>query len=176
MLHSKNRTFVRPSPNRASKPGFILFATVQIFGCPSWGKAPILRPGGELLLLDAPAVDCSSGNLVNDNQYPRQFRTTEDPFPLAKTKPPSRNGLDSLNASGSAQFSLPQFKKILERLGDKKALFIDLRQEPHGIIYEYCRTESLMHLSKPPTEEFSKLFSTPILGPDPFRNNIKFRI
>jgi hypothetical protein len=91
-----------------------------------------------MLLLDAPAVDCDTGCIGTDTQLPRNFRTTQDPFLPSLLRPnrplPKRGGLDTLNASGSAQFSIPQLQKVLARLGWKKILFLDLRQEPHGFL------------------------------------------
>jgi hypothetical protein len=121
---------------------FIIFSTSQIFESQGWGKAPVLRPKEELLILDAPSVDCTTGKIGSDSQLPRNFRTSEDSFPQTarhshrKGRLPSLSGLDTLNASGSAQFSGLQLTKILDRLEGKKILFIDLRQEPHGFINE----------------------------------------
>ncbi|MEO5968710.1 MAG: hypothetical protein ABIQ95_02180, partial [Bdellovibrionia bacterium] len=119
-----------------------LFIASQSFGSQAWCKTPILRPGEELLILDAPSVDCNSGNISADLQLPRNFRSSEDPFPRSsrrfgtKGSIPNLGGLDTLNASGSAQFSKPQLVKIFNRLAGKNILFIDLRQEPHGFINE----------------------------------------
>lgn len=48
---------------------------------------------------------------------------------------PIREGLDELQASGSAQFSLNQFSaltKALQENGAKDIYIVDLRQENHG--------------------------------------------
>lgn len=50
---------------------------------------------------------------------------------------PTREGLDELQASGSAQFSLNQFSaltKALQENGAKDIYIVDLRQENHGFL------------------------------------------
>lgn len=55
---------------------------------------------------------------------------TEDP----STLPRNWRTLNFLNASGSGQFSLGQYKKMKEILFNKALIVIDLRQESHGLI------------------------------------------
>ena len=111
-------------------PLLILLLTLSsVLESNTWSKNPILLPGEELLLLDAPAVSCKSGTLEADTELPLQFRRS-----------------DTLNASGSAQFSVPQLKKVLAQSGGNSTrsparslernppLLIDLRQEPHGYL------------------------------------------
>jgi hypothetical protein len=65
---------------------------------------------------------------------PRHFRTTSDPFPAEAAGPlPSRAGLDTLRASGSAQFTAAQLRAIVERVG-RPLVVVDLRQESHGFL------------------------------------------
>jgi hypothetical protein len=65
---------------------------------------------------------------------PRHFRMTTDPFPADAEAPlPSRAGLDTLRASGSAQFTAPQLPAIVERVG-RPLIVVDLRQESHGFL------------------------------------------
>ena len=74
---------------------------------------------------------------------PRNFRTTADAFKAPDEKfhldaeyVPSREGLDSLHASGSAEFSVKEFAEMMKTLQTqaKGDLYvIDLRQESHGL-------------------------------------------
>jgi hypothetical protein len=65
---------------------------------------------------------------------PYYFRTMKDAFKEAAGKRPSRDGLDGLNASGSAAFSEESLEKILKKLPTKKITVVDLRQESHGFV------------------------------------------
>jgi Inositol hexakisphosphate len=67
-------------------------------------------------------------------QLPRNFRICSDPWlKTPNLNAPSRLGLESLQASGSGQFSEDGFKSILIRLGTSQPIIIvDLRQESHG--------------------------------------------
>lgn len=78
----------------------------------------------------------------DDDNLPRNFRTSKDKFKKVSDKygidvnyVPTREGLDELQASGSAQFSLNQFSaltKALQENGAKDIYIVDLRQENHG--------------------------------------------
>lgn len=80
---------------------------------------------------------------VDKAQLPRNFRTTEDGFgaPAEKFKldaayMPSREGMDRLHASGSAEFSAQEFAGLVKTLKAKTngpVYIIDLRQETHGL-------------------------------------------
>jgi len=65
---------------------------------------------------------------------PRNFRITKDPWSQESlTQPPSRLGLDTLNASGSGQFSENGLQALLKRISTPMPIIIvDLRQESHG--------------------------------------------
>lgn len=77
-------------------------------------------------------------------QLPRNFRTSKSAFhaPAGKFKldpayVPSRKGLEQLDVSGSAEFSVGQFQKMTEVLrqqAEGPVYIIDLRQESHGIL------------------------------------------
>lgn len=79
------------------------------------------------------------------DQLPRRFRTANSAFrsdvDVKKTgkgftMPPSRKGLDRLNISGSAEFSVGEFKKlvsVLKKQAKGPIYIVDLRQETHGI-------------------------------------------
>ena len=77
-------------------------------------------------------------------QLPRNFRTSKSAFHapakrfnLDPAYVPSRKGLDQLDASGSAEFSVGQFRKMTEVLRQQAAgpiYIVDLRQESHGIL------------------------------------------
>ncbi len=53
---------------------------------------------------------------------------------------PSEEGMDTLCISGSAQFSVPQFRELASSLrecaGDRTVYVFDLRQESHGLVNE----------------------------------------
>lgn len=96
-----------------------------------------IAPDQALLILNAPKYVPASRQFDGDNKLPKNWRTSADPFKRKKTStPPSKKGLETLHASGSGEFSKGQFKQILESLGGKKPLVIDLRQEPHGFVNE----------------------------------------
>lgn len=79
------------------------------------------------------------------DQLPRRFRTANSAFrsdvDVKKTgkgftMTPSRKGLDRLNISGSAEFSVGEFKKlvsVLKKQAKGPIYIVDLRQETHGI-------------------------------------------
>lgn len=65
---------------------------------------------------------------------PYFFRTSKDSFKTADGAAPSREGLDTLNASGSASFSQESLQKIKGKIPARKITVVDLRQEAHGYI------------------------------------------
>ena len=79
------------------------------------------------------------------DQLPRRFRTANSAFrshvDVKKTgkgftMTPSRKGLDRLNISGSAEFSVGEFEKlvsVLKKQANGPIYIVDLRQETHGI-------------------------------------------
>lgn len=74
-------------------------------------------------------------NMDDAKETPGQFRTCKDAFKKKEKKMPSREGLDDLNASGSAQFSQKALKEIHKSVGEPENFFIvDLRQESHGFV------------------------------------------
>ncbi|WP_196593531.1 phosphatase domain-containing putative toxin [Pectinatus sottacetonis] len=79
---------------------------------------------------------------ADKKKLPRNFRTSQSPYNapnpkynLDKDYIPTRKGLDTLNISGSAQFSVEEFKTMLKKLRTLTSgpiYDIDLRQESHG--------------------------------------------
>lgn len=79
------------------------------------------------------------------DQLPHRFRTANSAFrsdvDVKKTgkgftMTPSRKGLDHLNISGSAEFSVGEFEKlvsVLKKQANGPIYIVDLRQETHGI-------------------------------------------
>lgn len=66
---------------------------------------------------------------------PRNFRASRDPWKrsVSPEVQPSRDGLDTLNASGSGEFSENGLKALLARLHLTQPLIVvDLREESHG--------------------------------------------
>ncbi|WP_182187752.1 protein tyrosine phosphatase [Pectinatus frisingensis] len=98
---------------------------------------PQIAPAQTILKIDHP----------DKNQLPGKFRTVKYPFitdidpkykqQLDAAYQPSRVGLDTLNASGSAQPSYNEFQQLasyLKQQTKNPIYIIDLRQESHGII------------------------------------------
>lgn len=81
---------------------------------------------------------------VDRDKLPRNFRTTQSAFRdpdkknhFDKGYVPTRQGLDKLDASGSAQYSVHEFKQMaaeLKKLAHGPIYIFDLRQETHGFI------------------------------------------
>lgn len=67
-------------------------------------------------------------------KFPKNFRSSTTAFPKDTPHTPSRAGLDTLNISGSAQFTKTNFKHIVHELNLKSGYIIDLRQESHGFL------------------------------------------
>jgi hypothetical protein len=82
--------------------------------------------GGKLLLIIDPKVGI--------DLHLHNFRKAQDRFVLALEKDPSREGLSSVKASGSSQFSEGGLKRIKDRLAGEHILVVDLREESHGMI------------------------------------------
>lgn len=75
----------------------------------------------------------------NINEFPASFRTSLDPFQNKKFKGdlPSREGLDTLQISGSGMFGATQFDKMIAQiktLTSGPIYILDLRQESHGFV------------------------------------------
>jgi len=92
-----------------------------------------------LTLLIFPMLICAEEavlilNTPNDEALPRNFRTCNDPF--KEKSMISREGLDSLLMSGSAQFSELGFNLVLKKIKYEKGplIVVDLRQESHGFL------------------------------------------
>lgn len=75
----------------------------------------------------------------NIDEFPASFRTSLDPFQNKKLKGdlPSREGLDTLQISGSGMFGAAQFDKMIAKikvLTSGPIYILDLRQESHGFV------------------------------------------
>lgn len=69
------------------------------------------------------------------NELPRHFRQASTPFSHALDNAPSREGLDQLRISGSAQFSQEGLMALYKKLGSPNPfVVVDLRQECHGFV------------------------------------------
>lgn len=73
-------------------------------------------------------------DVEGDPTLPRNFRSSNTSFPKDTQNPPSRVGLDNLNASGSAQFTGNNLLRLLKEINQKKVYIIDLRKESHGFL------------------------------------------
>ncbi|MFA4875017.1 MAG: hypothetical protein WC690_06710, partial [bacterium] len=85
-----------------------------------WAAQPEPR-----LILNAPSLSHTS----LDN-----FRRSNYPFTNPPGSAPLRDGLSTLDESGSAQFSGTALKELREKLAGRKITVVDLRQESHGFI------------------------------------------
>ena len=105
---------------------------------------------------------------------PQEFRSTSELVIPENIGHVSREGLDELQASGSAQFSETELKMLLQHL-NKNVYIVDLRQESHGFVnglpiawykrpnwenrglenHEIHQKETLLLESMAQTEEFS---------------------
>lgn len=81
---------------------------------------------------------------LSDEEMPQNFRTCQSPFIERETKTgydaafvPSRQGLEELQASGSADFSaagLDGLKAAISLQHDGPVTIVDLRSESHGLV------------------------------------------
>jgi inositol hexakisphosphate len=100
-------------------------------------NCPLANSGMIYRVLDAPAAK-DGETPPSSSSPPRNFRTMTGPWhnPPPGPPPPSRAGLDTLNASGSAQFCKDQLKAMKSYLVEKGVTMpitiVDLRQESHG--------------------------------------------
>jgi hypothetical protein len=62
------------------------------------------------------------------------FRTCRDPFRSSEPPLPRREGLETLDISGSSQFSRRGLEEIIRRIGQKSLVIVDLREESHGLV------------------------------------------
>ena len=73
--------------------------------------------------------------MANEKKLPKHFRVCREPYLKVEAKEPQRTGLDTLNLSGSAQFSKNALDAIIIHLNHKGPFcIIDLRQEFHGYL------------------------------------------
>jgi predicted protein tyrosine phosphatase len=100
-----------------------------------WKKALFLLWLTSPLLCFSSQGLCNPVLIINAPNYkgvlPKKFRTTNDPFTQEGI---SLKGLDTLHASGSAQFSKDGFNQILKKVPGYEMVVIDLRQESHGFL------------------------------------------
>jgi Inositol hexakisphosphate len=103
------------------------------------GKAPLnsdcpdANSGAIVLVLDAPAAK-ENEPAPSHSSLPKHFRTmTDDWHRTGSGNPPSRQGLETLNASGSAQYCKDQLQAMLStKRVSLPMTIVDLRQESHG--------------------------------------------
>ncbi len=95
-------------------------------------------------LIYAQAPVNTTETLINDlkdegMEY-KNFRTVQDEFNYSKKdptpgeKPPSREGLSTLRASGSSEFSKRGLTEIKRKIPASRIIVVDLREESHGFI------------------------------------------
>ena len=100
---------------------------------PTNSKCPDANSGAIVLVLDAPAAKDSQPT-PSSASLPKNFRSmTDDWHHTPRGPPPSREGLSTLNASGSAQYSKGQLQAMLSKKSVRLPMtMVDLRQESHG--------------------------------------------
>ncbi|ATW25768.1 hypothetical protein DCMF_14240 [Candidatus Formimonas warabiya] len=122
---------------------------------------------------------------INEKVLPKHFRKACDPISTDNEKPLNLTGLDTLNISGSHQFSEEGLKLIKESIGAPYHITdIDLRQESHGFIngndvsWANAKNNANEGLTKQQVigEEKKKLKSIPLNQPISFYNHPKITI
>ena len=100
---------------------------------PSSSDCPDANSGAIVLVLDAPAAK-DNEPAPDPSSLPKNFRTMTDPWHHTKSgNAPSRKGLETLKASGSAQFCKGQLQSMLSsKRVSLPMTIVDLRQESHG--------------------------------------------
>jgi len=100
---------------------------------PSSSDCPNANSGAIVQVLDAPAAK-DNEPAPDPASLPKNFRTMTDEWHhTEKGDPPSRQGLETLNASGSAQFCEGQLQAMLTKKSVTLPMtIVDLRQESHG--------------------------------------------
>lgn len=88
--------------------------------------SPLLKTQNEAVLIL---------NMGNEETLPRNFRTCFSDYRFLRVSTPTKQGLEDLHISGSAQFSELSLKAILTEIKWKGPFYmIDLRQEIHGYL------------------------------------------
>lgn len=67
----------------------------------------------------------------NTNKLPKNFRTMNDTCQRNENSMLSTEGMAELHASGSGEFCEKIFQTIKDKLGNKKVIIVDLREESH---------------------------------------------
>lgn len=71
-------------------------------------------------------------DMRNDHELPFRFRTTSDHLPADVTY--QQDGLSTLHAAGSQQFSSEGLIAALEKIPSQSVIIVDLRRESHGML------------------------------------------
>ena len=100
---------------------------------PKNSNCPDANSGAIVMVLDAPAAKDNQPT-PSSSSLPKNFRSMTDEWHRTPSgPPPSRAGLASLNASGSAQYSKGQLQAMLSKRSVRLPMtMVDLRQESHG--------------------------------------------
>jgi len=105
----------------------LLLMSLGIFvQSPSLAIDQIPQPQYPVLIIDSPS----------GLKFPKNFRTTTYPYPVDTPNSPTREGLDQLQASGSAQFDKVNFFNMMRHIGQRSIMIVDLRKESHGFLDE----------------------------------------
>jgi protein-tyrosine phosphatase len=128
--------------------------------------------------------DSTDVNLVLDSQnyndIPKHFRKSTDTLNTQNNSGLNLNGLNTLNISGSQQFSEYNLPLIIESIGNSLPItVIDLRQESHGFIngapvsWANTRNDANIGLTKAEVliDEYNKLSSIKLNVPITYYNH-----
>ncbi len=69
-----------------------------------------------------------------NNTLPRNFRMCSGGLEREHKETPDTSGLNSLNISGSSEFSNENLPLLIKKINSKRLIDIDLRQETHGFV------------------------------------------
>ena len=125
---------------------FVLLALIPftVFGCKKEKTDLALNPGvgsTQFYRLDLKKIGqdyVTNLRYITKDRY--TFHEMKDKYNVSKDYVFDKTGLDSLNISGSGQFTVPGFREMAEQLRilnqGKDVYIIDLRQESHGFLNE----------------------------------------
>lgn len=102
-------------------------------------KKPLFFNLALLLIIFFSIVHANEPKLIikmaNEPVLPKVFHSSKNGYRISDSHPPTRQGLDNLNISGSSQFSKASFDALFKALNKPSCFYLfDLREESHGFI------------------------------------------
>ena len=117
---------------------YFLASLLLLTACAAPGETTV-----PFIRIDRDDADYWQGELYNVRLIAGQLYELQEMDAESGVDPdftPAEEGLDTLCISGSAQFSVPQFRELASSLrecaGDRTVYIFDLRQESHGFVNE----------------------------------------